>query len=95
MPDKTTADHYQERNKRINDAIRLETPDRVPIEMSFGYFPAKYVGVPCSVVYYEPEKWLAALKKTALDFQPDGIFYIQGLSPGRAMEILDPKTMTC
>lgn len=92
MTDKTPQDLYQERNKRINDAIRLRIPDRVPIEMSFGYFPAKYVGVPCSVVYYEPEKWLAAVKKTVEDFQPDALFYIQALSPGKAMEILDPKT---
>jgi uroporphyrinogen-III decarboxylase len=92
MPDRTAAELYQERSKRINDAIQMKIPDRVPIDLSFGYFPAKYTGLPCSVVYYEPEKWLAAVKKTAVDFQPDGIFYVQGLSPGKAMEILDPKT---
>ncbi len=60
--------------------------------MSFGYFPARYVGLPCSIVYYEPQKWLEAVKKTVLDFQPDALFYIQALSPGKALEILDPKT---
>ena len=92
MTDKTPQQLFQERNKRINDAIQLKVPDRVPVEMSFGYFPAKYAGMPCSVVYYEPEKWLAAVKKTVVDFQPDGLFYIQALSPGKALEILDPKT---
>ncbi|GAG28468.1 unnamed protein product, partial [marine sediment metagenome] len=92
MTDKTTEELYQERDKRVNDAIRLEIPDRVPIDMSFGYFPAKYVGIPASVVYYEPDKWLEAVKKTVIDFQPDSLFYIQALSPGKAMELLDPKT---
>jgi uroporphyrinogen-III decarboxylase len=92
MKEKTTKELFKERNKRVNDAIALKIPDRVPIDMSFGYFPAKYVGMPCSVVYYEPEKWLAAVKKTVLDFQPDSLFYIQGLSPGKAMELLEPKT---
>ena len=91
-PVKTPQELYQERNKRINDAIQLKVPDRVPIEMSFGYFPARYAGLPCSVVYYEPDKWLAAVKKTVVDFEPDGLFYIQALSPGKALETLDPGT---
>lgn len=89
---KTTEQLYQERNKRINDAIRLKIPDRVPVEMSFGYFPARYMKMPTSVVYYEPDRWLAAVKQTVIDFEPDGLFYIQALAPGKAMEILDPKT---
>jgi uroporphyrinogen-III decarboxylase len=92
MTAKTPQELYQERNKRINDAIQLKVPDRVPVEMSFGYFPARYAGVPCSVVYYEPERWLAAVKKTVVDFEPDGLFYIQALSPGKALETLDPVT---
>jgi len=93
LADKTTEQLYQERNKRVNDALQLKIPDRVPIEMSFGYFPAKYAGVPASVVYYEPDKWLEAVKKTLIDFQPDSLFYVQALAPGKAMEILDPKTI--
>ena len=92
MTQKTTEELFQERNKRINDAIQLKIPDRVPVEMSFGYFPAKYLGLPCSVVYYQPDKWLEAVKRTVVDFHPDGLFYIQALSPGKALEILDPKT---
>jgi uroporphyrinogen-III decarboxylase len=89
---KTAAELFQERNKRINDAVQLKVPDRVPVEMSFGYFPARYTGIPCSVVYYDPPRWLAAFKKTVVDFEPDGLFYIQALSPGKALETLDPKT---
>jgi hypothetical protein len=89
---KTPQELFQERNKRINDAVQLKVPDRVPVEMSFGYFPARYTGIPCSVVYYDPPRWLAAVTKTVVDFEPDGLFYIQALSPGKALEILDPKT---
>jgi len=45
--EKTIEQLYQERDKRVNDAIRLEIPDRVPIDMSFGYFPAKICGSNC------------------------------------------------
>jgi uroporphyrinogen-III decarboxylase len=93
MTEKSPEELYKERDKRLADAIELKIPDRVPIDMSLGYFPAKYCGMPASVVYYEPYKWFEAVKKTVLDFQPDSLFYIQSLAPGKAMEILDPKTM--
>ena len=64
MAEKTAKELFNERNKRINDAIQLKIPDRVPIDMSFGFFPAKYLGLPCSIVYYEPQKWLEAVKPT-------------------------------
>jgi len=44
----TTQELYQERKKRIDDAAQLRIPDRVPVDMSFGYFPAKYYGIPGS-----------------------------------------------
>jgi hypothetical protein len=34
---------FQERRKRFDDAVRLEVPDRVQVEIHFGYFPAKYL----------------------------------------------------
>ncbi len=92
MPQKSPAELYKEREKRIDDAVHLRIPDRVPVEMSFGYFPAKYTGMPCSVVYYEPMRWMEAMKKTVVDFHPDGLFYIQGYAPGKALELIDPKT---
>lgn len=84
---------YRERAKRVDDAVQLRIPDRVPIDMSFGYFPAKYAGIPASAAYYDPDSWLMAVKKTIGDFAPDAVFYIQTPSPGKAMEMLDPKAM--
>jgi hypothetical protein len=88
---KTTEQLFQERNKRILDAIQLSIPDRVPVDLSFGYFPAKYTGITASAAYYEYDKWLAATKKTILDFEPDGVFYVQPFSPGVMMEYLEPR----
>jgi uroporphyrinogen-III decarboxylase len=92
MAGKTVKQLYDERDKRLADAINLKITDRVPIDMSFGYFPARYTNQPFSIVYYQPQKWLEAVKKTVVDFQPDSLFYIQGLQPGKALELIDPKT---
>jgi hypothetical protein len=33
------AERYKQREKRVNDAIALRIPDRVPIEVMFAFFP--------------------------------------------------------
>jgi len=81
---------YQEREKRFVDAIGLKIPDRVPIAISFGYFPAKYTGITCQDAYYDAGKWTRAYKKTVSDFKPDVVFTIPP-SSGTALEFLDPK----
>ena len=83
---------YQERAKRVADAIQLKVPDRVPLEIAFGYFPAKYTGVPCEAAYYDYDQWLAACKKTVLDFGAD-VSSVQPFSPGEVLELVDPKNM--
>lgn len=93
MTDKTTEQLYQEREKRVSDTIQLKIPDRVPIEMSFGYFPAKYTGITCKPAYYDYDTWLEATKKTILDFEPDALCHVQGISPGLAMEYIEPRSM--
>jgi hypothetical protein len=81
-----------EREKRITDAIQLKIPDRVPVACPMGYFPAKYVGIPCSAAYYDYDAWYDAYEKTLRDFHPDLIF-VQGFTPGKALEILNPRQM--
>ena len=83
---------YDERVKRVEDALRLEIPDRVPVVLSLGYFPAKYAGITCEDAFYNPTKWKEASIKTVVDFHPDA--YI-GLGPdcGPALEALDFKQM--
>ena len=83
---------YDERARRVEDAIQLKVPDRVPVVLSLGYFPAKYGGITCQDAFYSPAKWKEASIKTVVDFQPDA--YI-GLGPdcGPALEALDFKQM--
>jgi hypothetical protein len=88
--DQTAAQLREEREKRITDAIHLRIPDRVPVICGMGYFPAKYVGIPCSAAYYDYDAWLDAYRRTLPDFPADMIFH-QPFTPGRALEILDPK----
>jgi uroporphyrinogen-III decarboxylase len=89
--EKTPKELYEERNGRITDAIQLRVPDRIPINLSFGYFPAKYTGISYKTAWYDSDLWLEATKKTIVDFSPDGLFYIQPFVPGTALEYLDPK----
>lgn len=88
---KTPKELYEERDKRITDAIGLEIPDRVPLKMCFSYFPAKYTGITCKEAWYDADKWLEATRKTVLDYEPDGLFFIQNFTPGTALEYLDLK----
>lgn len=90
--DKTPEQLRQEREKRITDAIRLKIPDRVPIICGMGYFPGKNTGTPFSAAYYDYKAWFEAYRKTLPDFPADMIFP-HAFSPGKALEILDPKQL--
>ena len=48
-PGNRAAKEYAERDNRVNEAIAMKVPDRVPIQLFVGYFAAKYCGIPCSV----------------------------------------------
>jgi hypothetical protein len=89
---KTPEELYKERAKRVEDAIQLKVPDRVPIVLSLGFFPAKYAGITCEDAFYNPAKWRAAVKKTAVDFAPD-MCAAGGGTSGGALEALDFKQM--
>ena len=85
---------YTQREKRVNDAIALRAPDRVPVLALFGFFPAKYAGFTIEEVMYDPEKLLEAQLKTVLEFKPDmdvNPFGTRFLGP--ILEILDFKPL--
>ena len=93
MMGKTPEELFQERSKRVEDAIQLKVPDRVPVAPSFGFFYAKYAGITCEEAYYDYDKWKTAVEKTVIDFQPD--MYASPrftvLSPGPLLEMVDFK----
>ncbi len=93
--EKSPQELCREREKRINEAIQLKVPDRVPFFLPSGLFPAKYVGMTYEEAFYDPEKWFSAHKKVNQDFESDlywnprfGI-----LTSGQAFEAVDFKQL--
>jgi hypothetical protein len=87
---KTAAQLYDERTKRIRDAVELREPDRVP----FSVFTDAhvYAGIPNSADYYDPIALKRAMRKIAVDLEPD--MAQPGFpSCGAAMTALDVKNV--
>ncbi|MBA4395041.1 MAG: hypothetical protein C0407_15935, partial [Desulfobacca sp.] len=68
---KTPEELYREREKRVLDAIALKVPDRVPVLVFYGFFPAKYSGLTVEEVMYNPEKLWEAEWKAFTEFPSD------------------------
>ena len=83
---------YEEREKRIMDAVQGGVPDRVPTLVDFGYFAARYGGITIQDAFYDSAKWAAAWKKTVIDFHPD-MFYGLMFLPGLMYEAVGTKTV--
>jgi uroporphyrinogen-III decarboxylase len=92
--DKMPGELYKEREKRINDAIRLKEPDRVPIWFhDTGFFPARYAGITFEEAMYDIDKLFAAYKKTMSYYEPDAFSspFTAVHMPGHTHEALDVK----
>lgn len=81
---------YEERTKRVHDAVQLKVPDRVPFVPFFTFFWAKYSGLNCRDAMYDYDGLAKAGEKLILDYEPDmynNPFALLALGP--LMEILD------
>ena len=91
---KTPKQLHLEREKRVNDAIQLKEPDRVPIVTLFGFFPAKYAGITCEEAMFDHDKAMKAWVDTIVAFEPD---MVDNPFPqrvwGRILEALDVKQL--
>ena len=91
---KTAEEQYRKRERRVNDAIQLKIPDRVPVMSLLGFFPAKYTGITCKEAMYGDEKMMKAWVETVSELQPDThenpFFY---LSFGSVLGTLDFKQL--
>jgi len=85
---KTPEQLYEEREKRVRDAIELREPDQVPLWVIPD--PHHRSGLPQSAAYYNPLPWKAATIQETLYFEPDMCMGGFGTS-GPAMEALDVK----
>jgi hypothetical protein len=66
---KTVEQLYDERNKRVRDAIELKEPDRVPFSLIIDAHA--YAGIPNSASYYDPIAMKRAMRQAAVDLEPD------------------------
>lgn len=89
MVELSPKEEYKMRLRRIEDAVQLKVPDRVPILTSLAIFQLHYTGITCEDGYFNPEKWCAATKQTVLDFQPD--MYRHNITSGHIHEYLENK----
>ena len=85
---------YRERSERIQKAIELKEPDRVPFAPFVTYFPARYGGVSYEDAMHDYDKLAETVKRFVLDFQPDAFsdtFRLLAWAP--TLEIVDYKQL--
>ena len=85
---------FEERQKRIDDAIALREPDRVPITATGQCYPIYNAGYTVADAVYDFDKYADAVIKYALQYEPDaagGGVTIPGQGP--ALELLRPKNL--
>jgi len=91
--EKTPEELGKEREKRVEDAIRLRVPDRVPFVPLFEFFPAYYAGITAEEAMYDYDKACAANKKTIIDFEPDLYVGPAIFRSGPVLEALDCRQL--
>jgi uroporphyrinogen-III decarboxylase len=67
-------------------------PDRVPISLGLGYFPAKLAGTTTWSAYYDFPSWKKAYIDAARQYEPDRLIVIPNLS-GNVLEALDARQL--
>jgi hypothetical protein len=82
---------FAERSKRLQDAIQLKQPDRIPIQLDFSYMLAEMNGVTRQEQHENGEKEMEMLEKAALRFQPDSCSGLYN-NPGAALAVGDVMT---
>ena len=71
---KSGAQLLAERAKRLQDAMELKQPDRIPIQLTVSYMLAEIGGITKQELVENPVKAQELLEKAALEYQPDTIF---------------------
>jgi len=68
---KSTEQLLAERTKRLQDALELKQPDRIPLNMAASYLLAEYGGITHRELQDNAAKAQEILEKFALEFEPD------------------------
>jgi hypothetical protein len=86
---------YRARVRRYQDVINMKEPDRVPVNLPTGYFPAYYAGYNLKTVMYDYGKQRDAWLKFMYDFGDMDSFSGPGLVlPGPMFDIIGHKLHT-
>jgi hypothetical protein len=87
---------YKERAARQVKAMMCQEPDRVPVSLPTGNYPAYYVGSNFKTMMYDYQACVAAWRKFMVDFYDDmDSFMGPGfVFSGRVMDIMDYKNYT-
>ena len=88
---KTPKQLLAERTKRLQDAMQLKQPDRIPIQLAISYMLAEMYGVTRQEQHENGDKEQEMLEKAALHFQPDSIFGVFN-NPAPSKEVGDRMT---
>ncbi len=64
-------DTLQTREQRINDAIEIKVPDRIPIYYFSGFYPIRHCGYIIKDAYYDMDKLTEAFDRTISELKPD------------------------
>ena len=82
---------YKERATRLMKALLLKEPDRVPVMLPSGYFPAYYAGGTLQKVMYDYDELRRAWLKFLHDFDMDTYRGPNLVHSGKVLEMLDYK----
>ena len=87
-------DLFEQRQKRINDAVALREPDQIPVMFIFGFFPARFTGISFEDAMYDYDKTMDSWIRTMVEFQPDACDDpFTGRFWGRIVDGLDYKQL--
>ena len=85
---------YEQRQKRLMDAIELREPDRLPTILFSHFWVARYCGMTFRDAMYDYEGLAAATRKAVIDLEPDAFQAVHALVAfGPTMDILDYKQL--
>jgi uroporphyrinogen-III decarboxylase len=82
---------YQERVTRFIKVIKLEEPDRVPVMLPAGFFPAYYAGGTLKTAMYDYDELKRAWLKFFYDFEMDTFGGPGFVFPGKVLDSIDYK----
>jgi len=87
---------YKERATRQMKASRCEVPDRVPVSLPTGHYPAYYAGYNFKTVMYDSDALIKAYRKFMNDFYDymDSFMGPAFVFSGKVMDICDYKNYT-